>query len=736
MEGARFGDRPLAAPSRLRVLSAARLELAALAFATVGALATVIIALMVVRTGYANVPFWDQWGYVQDGALWSHPLKHHNEHQILAARVFYTVDAWLGGRQLFNIASTLVIQLGSAAGLTLLARAAGAVGRRTPLAFLLALCFTFSASQYENFIWGFQVQFALVYAALVAGAAFSVLYDRTERPQWLVLALASGLVSACSMANGLLAAPLLCVLLFMLGRRRAALAMLGVAAVGVALYMVGPFTPVPSGAPMDLGQRIAKGIPFGLAYLGAPFAWILQDWMPRALSGPDPDVWPVAQIDGVLVAVVLLLGLVAAVRGPRAGRAGRLGLGAVILFGLLSAMAATYGRTPFGPQGALAVRYGTCVMTVVAASLLSIWTALAERRPAGRAAPALIAAAAALLMVYGFASREALRPATNLRLAREGAMLALVAGAPDTSLLQMVTYAPQSAIADAQDLRRHRRSVFAEPWAQAMGQPLSVAAPKGVGGTCEGIVNASAAGEDALHGMVWAPPAQRPTRALLLTDAEGKVVGVGRVRAQLKDVMDGGLRHKHQPVDWLGVVGPDGQGRALTAYLLVDGGRRACRIGAVAASAPLAAIVTEPTARTPLELVSTEQSGVFTPSGANPEPGPAPAGARFYGSWAGADANTGRLVLRYRLPQGAAAVVTPVVAGPATDGQSLVFRLAPSGKVIGMADLSNATRWSWRRLALPPEAAGQTLEVEAQDRGAGWGQWVAVGQTYAEGASN
>ncbi len=736
MEGARFGDQPLAAPVRFRALSASRVELAALVLAAVGALATLVITAMVVRTGYVDVPFWDQWGYVQDGALWSHPLKHHNEHQILAARVFYTLDAWLGGRQIFNIASTLAIQLGSACALTLLARAAGAVGRRTLLAFLVALCFTFSASQYENFIWGFQVQFALVYAALVAGAAFSVLYDRTEQPQWLVLALASGLVSACSMANGLLAAPLLSGLLFMLGRRRAALAMLGAAVVGVVLYMIGPFTPTPTGAPMDMGERIVKGIPFGLAYLGAPFAWILQDVAPIDLSGPDPDVWPVAQIDGVLVAVVLLLGLIAAVRGPKVGRPARLGLGAVILFGLVSAMATTYGRTPFGPQGALAVRYGTCVMTMTAASLLSIWTAVGQGRPGGRAAPALIAAAAAGLVVFGFASREALRPATNLRLAREGGMLALAAGASDIGLLQMVTYAPQSAVADAQDLRRHRRSVFAEPWAQAMGAPLTAAAPEGIGGTCQGTLAAPAEGEAAFRGTVWAPPTQHPTRVILLADAAGQVVGVGRVRAQLKDVMAGGMRHSRQPVDWLGVVGPDGQGRAFSAYLLVDGGRRACRIAATPVSAALATSVPEPANRTPLELVWTEHSGVFAPSGANPEPGPAPGGGSYYGSWAGADANTGELVLRYRLAPGATSVVMPVVTGPVTDGQSLVFRLAPSGKVIGVADLSNATRWSWRRLALPPEAAGQTLEVEAQDRGSGWGQWIAVGQAYAEGAPN
>lgn len=459
--------------------------------------------------------------------------------------------------------------------------------------------------------------------------------------------------------------------------------------------------------------------------------------MLSSAAGPDPDVWPVAQIDGVLVAMVLLLGLVAAVRGPKAGQTARLGLGAVILFGLLSAAATTYGRTPFGPQGALAVRYGTCVMTVVAASLLSIWTALGERCPGGRAGPTLIAVAAVGLMVFGFASRQSLRPATNLRLAREGGMLALAAGSPDASLLQMVTYAPQTAIQNSQDLRRHRRSVFSEPWAQAMGGPLSAAAPAGVGGTCEGTLTAPAEGETSFHGTVWAPPSQHPTRVLLLADVSGQVVGVGRIRAQLKDVTAGGLRHKRQPVDWLGVVGPAGQGRAFSAYLLVDGGRRACWIAAATTiSGPLATAVPEPVDRTPLDLVWGGHSGVFSPNGANPEPGPAPGGASYYGSWAGADANTGKLTLQYRLPPGASAVVVPVVTGPVQDGQSLVFRLAATGKLIGVAELSNATRWSWRRLALPPEAAGQTLVIEAEDRGAGWGEWIAIGQAYAERAAN
>ena len=109
--------------------SVARIEWAAVALAAVAAVVSVVIALLVVRAGYVDAPFWDQWRYVADGSLWAQPLHHHNEHQILAARVFYTIDGWLGGRQLFDIGAILAIQLGVAVVLALLAQAAGA-GRR------------------------------------------------------------------------------------------------------------------------------------------------------------------------------------------------------------------------------------------------------------------------------------------------------------------------------------------------------------------------------------------------------------------------------------------------------------------------------------------------------------------------------------------------------------------------------------------------------------------------------
>ncbi|MGC1301846.1 MAG: hypothetical protein WA840_05675 [Caulobacteraceae bacterium] len=725
MEGARFTGRRLSLGDGERGRWARWLEPVALGLVGVAVIITIAMTAQVVLTGYVDVPFWDQWGYVNDGSLWSQPFKHHNEHLIVAAKVFYTIDALLGGRQIFNMGSSLAIQVGAAAALALMARLGGLRGRQTALAFLVSLCFTLSTCQYDNFTWGFQVQFVMVFAAFSAGALFAVLYARTERLLWLALSIAAALVSVCSMANGLLAAPLLSVLFFVMGRQNAGRAMLGAAVLGGVLYAIGPFAPNPGWQQsMALGNRFLAGVPFGLTYLGGPFAWFFQ-------GGGAGATVRAARIDGVFVGLLALAGLVAAGLGPKPGREARLGLAAVILFGLLSGAATAYGRAPLGSEEALAIRYATPVMTIVAASLLSVWLVLRGRYPNGRSAQALMIVAAAGLVVFSIKGREALRPATNLRLEREGGMLALAAGAPDVPLLSRVAYAPQTAVQQSADLRRHRRSVFSERWAQALGGPLSAIAPEGIGGVCEGTVSA---GQPLYQGTVWAPPSQHPTRVLLLADRTGRVAGVGRVRAGLKDLLSGGIRRQRQLVDWIGVASPDAGIQPLTAYLLIDGGHKACRVAEAAAPVPLATVVFDPPGRVPLELAGSDRTGVFAPSGANPEPGPAPDGVSYDGSWGGADANTGRLVARYRLPShGISAVVLPVVTGPIPIGQNVLFRLQPGGEIIGAADLRSAKRWTWVRLALPDGAAGRTLEVEAQDQGVGWGEWIAVGRAFGQG---
>jgi hypothetical protein len=134
-----------------------------------------LVARSVARYG-VDVPVWDQWqfaglvadaaeGRVDAGAF----LAQHNEHRLVVPRLAMLALATASGWDVrWELAANLVV-----AGLTLLLLVVllrDTVGRRMPVAVpvlvLVASCITFSPSQWENWMWGWQLQIYL--AAFVA----------------------------------------------------------------------------------------------------------------------------------------------------------------------------------------------------------------------------------------------------------------------------------------------------------------------------------------------------------------------------------------------------------------------------------------------------------------------------------------------------------------------------------------------------------------------------------------
>jgi hypothetical protein len=134
-----------------------------------------MVGRSVARYG-VDVPVWDQWqfaglvadaaeGRVDAGAFWA----QHNEHRLVVPRLAMLALATASGWDVrWELAANLVV-----AGLTLLLLVVllrDTVGRRMPVAVpvlvLVASCITFSPSQWENWMWGWQLQIYL--AAFVA----------------------------------------------------------------------------------------------------------------------------------------------------------------------------------------------------------------------------------------------------------------------------------------------------------------------------------------------------------------------------------------------------------------------------------------------------------------------------------------------------------------------------------------------------------------------------------------
>jgi hypothetical protein len=138
-----------------------------------------------VVAGYSPVQHLDQWEemfwlnkYYAGEARIADLFRLHNRHPIFVPRMMYLIDIFVfHATNIFLIPMSFLIQVSTC---MLLVREVWIVPNMSrPLARFLAgvyLVFLFSARQYGNFTWGFQLQFVLVFAAAVAAAVFFSLF--------------------------------------------------------------------------------------------------------------------------------------------------------------------------------------------------------------------------------------------------------------------------------------------------------------------------------------------------------------------------------------------------------------------------------------------------------------------------------------------------------------------------------------------------------------------------------
>ncbi len=98
----------------------------------------------------------------------------------------------------------------------------------------------------------------------------------------------------------------------------------------------------------------------------------------------------------------------------------------------------------------------------------------------------------------------------------------------------------------------------------------------------------------------------------------------------------------------------------------------------------------------------------------------------MWSSYGGDDKKTGRIIAGPLAPSPAGCLVLPIAHGPSVDHLSVIFLDVPSGQQIGLVPLDpTRRRWQLYEIRYSPAA---TVRVVATDRGAGWGQWLGVGQ--------
>jgi hypothetical protein len=395
-----------------------------------------VVLVAFIAAWAVDVPIDDQWelvpllekssaGTLSAGDLWA----QHNEHRLVLPRATMLVLAKLTSWDTrYELAVSFALAAATFLALVSLARRTA----ESPWLPALVSVVLFSLRQFENWLWGWQIQIFMAILAVVL--AFALLARPAGRIRFGA-ALALGAAATFSFASGALVWPLGLLVIASAetgGARRArALAWSAVGLALVAAYAWG-FEP-PSRHPL-LGAALRRPlelVTYFLVYLGAPVSPV-EEWHPEALAAGA----------GVLGCAAFLAAVRLLARG-HPERRDRLAFWlALALFAVGNAALCGLARSTL-PQGALqafASRYVTISSLLWIALVVLLVAVAAEPRPAAasrgerafRAAcvPSVLAIASLVLVgwyrSFGVPSGRAayLRPARS----------ALVTGSEDALL--------------------------------------------------------------------------------------------------------------------------------------------------------------------------------------------------------------------------------------------------------------------------------------------------------------
>jgi hypothetical protein len=376
--------------------------------------APLLLLIVLVSTHWTNVPFWDEWEFVSiirahhDGTLtFAAFWAQHNEHRILFPNLVMFALAWATRWDVrFEMALSLVIATASFGLLLLTMR------RTVPLRWAaLALAppaslVYFSPVQWENWLWGWQIEWFMAVAGLLlavwalcgwhsAGPATATEPAPQPAPPWrqLAVAMAGATLSTYSLGSGMLVwAACLPLVLFSPRLRRWTPVWVAVAAVEALLYFHN-YTP----------GRDDSGIANVLAH-PAEFAEYLALYLSRPLLGGLHVATAEVTAGGMVGFLVLAAAYLLARRAADRWRTLSMALPWLCIGGYAVMAGAVTGsaRMSSGLEQALSPRY-TTISQLLAISVLVVaaivGTVLFRDAGAARRMATLVPAAAIVAVV-------------------------------------------------------------------------------------------------------------------------------------------------------------------------------------------------------------------------------------------------------------------------------------------------------------------------------------------------
>ena len=538
-------------------------QLAALAAWTL-ALWTILSTLAAVFTTHCDLLYSDEWDtwmtWLKQGYSLGWFFSEHNDHRIVAARVLFAIGNWaFHARTWFPQSMSFAVQTWLALLLWRLAKRSGVTDPQDSRVLGAAIaCCLFSAAQFFNFIWGFQTQFFLVYAA--GAAAQWALLRAAEaahpggRRAWMAACLLLATVCSYSIANGVLIWPILLLAAVRLRMGRAGIALLAAAAV----LVLGQYMHGWHASALDAPAPAWRVALFAMANAGGPLVPLLS-WLGAGTAGTGVLA---AAAGGTLLAGTALQGLLVWTRRSRYS-GGRIVLAHFTVFVAAACFAIAAGRAHLPLVAAFRSRYMTppCILWVC---LLSIaWGSLRTLGPR-RLRWAVVAA---LLLGIAWHQASAFRGAREYGAALGQASTALAVGVNDPSLLPILTYSYADLAPVVAYLKEHRLAAFSEEWTRWPGQRLAARFrvdphASACRGAFQEVAPVSDPSRPGWRVSGWARDASGGgPRRIVLADSDGGISGVALgVSGQ-----------------WSGYARPGSP--AITAYAVEPDGKSLCSLG-------------------------------------------------------------------------------------------------------------------------------------------------------------
>ncbi len=515
--------------------------------------------LFMVARGYSAIPFWDQLQYVAPEDFAARYFHFHNEHGNFIQKFLLGLDANVfGARNVFLFAMILLIQAGHCVVLTLIAMKANIRGNiRDTLVVATTICFLFGAAHYENFTWGFQTAFVLVFAAASAAFLLLSMYAESGRLVFLLGAVAAGVTSGAEMANGVLTLPLMFGLGLAWRLPRKALVLILVAAIAVIATYASQRLSVqgdPGFVTSHVGQMVIYALVYLGQFLGQTIAFVSLG--PVFGSGEQASIVVSAVLGGGMLSFMAFALLVLFRHRDRA-RPAVLALFAIFAFVVGTALITAIGRVSFGLETALTSRYSIgSALASVACIFIALWMVPNQARLVARAGISF-AVCAALVLIALLPARYVVA-ADDRRISRDAATAALYAGVMDQEALRAIFANPQFVASQIRKLEPAHRSIFADERYLMLGRKLPVTE-----GTCLATVEGERRMEDGavrIFGEASVNPFTLRRPMVFVTDAQDVVVGIGFVSLRASQLGKIQIKSVTQRVPWQGVLVAGAQG--------------------------------------------------------------------------------------------------------------------------------------------------------------------------------